>query len=392
VEAIDNLSVKASYGVQGNDAIGSYYAWQALYNLGWSNATESGAMVSSVENKNVSWESNYNFNVGVEARIFDRFDISLEWYKRTSKGMLLNYPLALSTGFDGYNRNSGTMVNSGIEAAITANVVRTNNFQWNLTVMGSTVKNKVIKLTDDGKDILSGNYLIREGEELYSFYVPRSAGIDPTNGDQLYWAYNTYTSADVTAGNCTEEQVGQKIPDSDYITNSHTAALASRVVSGSRMPKVYGSITNQFRLGSFDFSISTNYSVGGKVLDGVYLTLRSFGYTAQTKSVDVLRAWQKPGDVTDVRRYQIGESTVTTDADLVNASYFSIKNITFGYTLPQSLVSKAGIKGLRASVTADNVVLFTHLKGMNPQNNFTGGTSFSYIPTRTIAFNLDFSF
>ena len=186
--------------------------------------------------------------------------------------------------------------------------------------------------------------------------------------------------------------VGEKIPGSEYITNDMKAAQASKEVMGDRTPDIYGSWNNYFRLGNLDFSIQTNFSIGGVMMDGVYSNLMSMYYTAQAKHVDLLRAWKQPGDVTDVRRLQIGETPIATSADLIDASYVAIKNITLGYTLPQSLVNRMGIKGLRAAISADNIALFSKIQGMDPQYSITGGTSYVYAPTRTGSFSLDFSF
>ena len=145
-------------------------------------------------------------------------------------------------------------------------------------------------------------------------------------------------------------------------------------------------------MGNFDLSVQTNFSFGGVMTDGVYSGLKDFYYPAQAKHVDLLRAWKQPGDVTDIRRMDIGKYGITTSDDLVDASYVAIKNITLGYTLPQSIVSRLGIKGLRAAVSADNLAMFSKITGMDPQYSISGGTDYVYAPTRTISFSLDFSF
>ena len=369
---LNNLTLKFSYGVQGNNSVGSYYAYQALYDTGSPNATLPGATINDVANEDLTWESNHNLNVGLEARLLDRIDLSFEFYNRKTTDMLLSYPLASSSGFDSYYRNSGEMRNRGIEFAVTGRIFDRRDFQWSVTWMGSTVSNKVLKLTEDGKDIIGSTQIIREGETLYSYYVARSAGVDPMTGEKMYWA----TDKD---GN-------------DYITKSTTVAQANRVIAGSRIPDLYGSLSTSLRWKNLDFSISTNYSIGGKNYDGVYYEFMSCYYTAQAKHKDMLRAWRKPGDVTDVPKYTIGETPIVTDDKLVDASYFSIKNITLGYTLPRRWTSKIGFKAARVSASVDNLCIFTHLKGMDPQYSLTGGTSYAYAPTRTVSFNLDLKF
>ncbi|MBO7260105.1 MAG: TonB-dependent receptor [Bacteroidaceae bacterium] len=377
IEWLSNLSVRASYGVQGNDNLGSFFAWQSLYNLGYPAANNSGALLGSISSQDITWESSENINVGLDAGLFEqRVQIGLEWYKRVTTDMLLYYPLPLSTGFGGYNRNSGDMMNTGVEATISGYIVNNKNFKWNMTVMGSTMRNEVLKLTDDGKDIISGSQIIREGEALYSYYLCRSAGVDPFNGDQLYWA--------------TVDSKGNEVDA--YITNNQTLAQASRVIAGSKYADLFGSINSQMQYKQFDLSIATNYSIGGEMLDGVYNGMMNFYYAGQTKHKNLSRAWKKVGDVTDIHRYIIGDSSPSTDAMLIDASYFSLKNITFGYTLPKKMTNNIGLNELRLAVSADNLHTFTHLKGMDPQYSMTGGTTYVYAPARTISFRLDVKF
>ena len=185
VDWVDNLTLKFSYGVQGNNSVGSYYAYQALYDTSAPNATLPGATLNDVANAELTWESNHNLNTGIEARLFNRLDLSFEFYNRKTLDMLLSYPLPISSGFSGYYRNSGEMRNCGIEFAVTGRIIDRKDMQWSVTWMGATVNNKVLKLTDDGQDITSSTQIIREGETLYSYYVSRSAGVDPMTGEKM---------------------------------------------------------------------------------------------------------------------------------------------------------------------------------------------------------------
>lgn len=376
VDWLNNLSVKASYGVQGNDNVGTLYAWQSFYDLGWPNASMSGALVSSLENTNLKWEQNGNLNVGVEAKVFDRFSASIEWYNRKTTDMLLDYPMASSLGFDSYLKNIGSMRNTGWDITLNGRLVNTNDFTWDLTLMGSTIKNKVLHLADK-PEIISGNYIIKEGETINSFYTAKSAGVDPATGSQLYWVWDTDENG---------------TPGEPYISSNINKATASKQIMGSRIPNLYGSFTNDFKYKGFDLSIMCTYSIGGKVLDSVYNTFMYGNYVGQAKHKNLERAWKQPGDITDVPKIEIGKAYPITDADLINASYLAIKNITLGYSLPTRLTKGMFMKEIRFTATADNLVLFSHLKGMDPQYNFSGGTTFVYTPSRTISFGVDVKF
>lgn len=377
IQWVNNLSVKASYGVQGNDNLGTgYYAWQSFYDLGYANAAQSGAVITSLENKDLKWEKNANLNVGIEAKLFDRLNVSVEWYQRKTTDMLMSFPMASSLGFDGYNKNIGSMRNQGWDISLSADLIKHNDFNWNLILMGSTIKNKVLHLADK-PEIISGSYIIREGETLHSFYTASAAGVDPATGKQLYWAWDTDKD-----GNTSER----------YRTDDMAKATSCKEIQGSRIPKLYGSIGNEFKYKGFDLSILCTYSIGGKILDGVYNTLLYGNYVGNARSAHLERAWTKPGDITDIPRIEIGKSYIITDNNLINASYFALKNITLGYSLPSKWMRSLNMSSVRLTATADNIFLLNHLKGMDPQYNFTGGTDFGYVPTRTVSLGIDVTF
>ena len=379
VNWIDNLSVKLSYGEQGNDNLGSFYAWQSLYDLSWANGSQIGGMVTTLENPTLTWEKNGNLNVGIEATLLDHhLSINAEYYNKKTTDMLLSYPMATSTGFNGYNANVGSMRNSGFEFEVKATPIKTNDLTWNITWMGSTVKNKVLELTGESPEIISGIYSIKEGMPINTFYMAKSAGVDPATGAQLYWVYD-------------KDANGNKIGE-DYITSDYEKASNSKYYMGSRIPDLYGSIGTDLSWKGIDFSILTTYSIGGKIYDSLYAASMNNMYYNNTWNEHALRRWQKPGDVTDVPRIEIAGSYATNDRFLVDASYFAIKNITLGYTLPKTWMNKANLNSVRIFASVDNLALFTHLQGMDPQYNFSGSTDYVYTPNKTWSVGFEINF
>ena len=381
VKWINNLSLKVSYGEQGNDNLDTFYAWQSLYALGWNNGNNIGAVVSTLETKDVSWEKNKNLNIGLEGALLDNLlRFSVEYYNKKTTDMLLNYPMALSTGFSGYNANVGDMRNSGLEAEITVAPFRNGDFHWDITLMGSTVSNKVLKLTAESPEIISGLRVIKEGLPLYTYYVSKSAGVDPATGAQLYWAYE-------------KDDEGNMKPGTEYITSDYSVANACKYYLDSRIPDLYGSLATNLSYKGIDLSVLTTYSIGGHVYDGLYSSAMNVAYATDTWHTNSLRRWQKPGDITDVPRIEINARRASyLDRYLVDASYFAIKNITLGYTLPKTWMAKAGLSNVRVFASVDNLALFTHLDGMDPQYNFSGGTNYSYAPNKTWTLGLEVKF
>lgn len=387
---LTNMTLKASYGYQGNDDIlyiddgsqnyydspSNYYVWQSFYSLDYANSTYGGVWLESLENKEVEWEKNKNFNIGLETLLYKRVSFSAEYFQKTTSDLLLFRPLATSTGFNGYWDNVGEMVNKGMDFDLTAHIL-TGNFKWTFGSQLSFIRNEVTELVTDGQEIVSGSFIIKEGETLNSFYLPTSAGIDPLTGEQLYLIKERDEDGNITG---------------EHITNSYNEAAANKEIHGDRIPDFYGSINNSFSYKGLDLSILLTYSVGGYVLDGVYGSLFSTRNAGDNFHVDVERRWQEPGDITDVPRLVHGQVNYTTNDRLIDASYLSIKNITLGYNLPKSIVEKAKLKSCRIFFSADNLALFTKLKGMDPQYNFAGSQNYEYIPLKTLSAGIDLKF
>ena len=377
---VNNLSVKASYGEQGNDMLDTYYAWQSLYDLSYSNATNLGAMIVSLENQMVSWEKSRNFNAGFDAILFNhRLQLNVEFYNRLTKDLLLNRPMAPSTGFTGYMDNVGDMRNRGVEGSLRITPVRTADFEWNITAMATHNRNKVIKLTKEAPVLTYGVRVIEEGLPIYTYYIAKSAGVDPSTGKALYWAYD-------------KDDDGKMIEGSDYITDDYSVAANCKYHQGSRQADIFGSLGTDFTWKGLTLSVLTTYSLGGKVYDALYNSDMDLWYLSSTWNKNMLRRWQKPGDVTDVPRVEIAGTILQSDRFLIDASYFAIKNITLAYALPMSWIGKLGMTGARIFGSVDNLALFTHLNGMDPQYNFSGGTDYDYSPNRTYTVGIELNF
>ena len=160
----------------------------------------------------------------------------------------------------------------------------------------------------------------------------------------------------------------------------------------SRIPDLYGSLSTNVSFKGIDLSVLTTYSIGGKIYDSNYTAVMNMSYLSSTWHANALRRWQKPGDVTDVPRIEINGSYATNDRYLVDASYFAIKNITLGYTIPSYLIRRIGLQNVRVYGSVDNLNIWTHLNGMDPQYNFSGGTNYVYSPNKTWTIGLELKF
>lgn len=370
VKWLDNLTLKVSYGQQGNDAVGAYNAWQRTYSYGFANGYYPGVKISQLENKNLKWEKNNNLNVGVEAKVLNsRLSVSLDLFHKKTMDMLLLRAMPLSTGYSGVYENVGNMVNYGFDMTLSGVPVKAGDFVWTSTLLVSKYKNKVTKLANNNRDLPYGAQIIRKGEPIYSFFLWESAGVDPETGDQLYWS----------------EKDGQR-------NKTALSSEATRKLMGSRIPKVYGSFTNNLSWKGFDVSLMLTYSLGGKVLDSKYATLMSTDAYGRNWHKDMNRRWRQPGDVTDIPRLENGYVVSTTDRYLFSASYLGIKNITLGYTLRLSGGKAKQYSSMRITLTGDNLYTLTSHKGMDPQFNFTGGQGYGYVLSRSWNLGVDITF
>ncbi len=405
VSWIDNLSLRLSYGELGNDGLSSYYAWQSFYDLTFANASNPGAVVSSLANPEVSWEKKGTWNVGIEGTLFNNLlNVTAEYYNGLTSDMLLSFPMPTSTGFNGYNANVGSMRNQGFEGTVRVNWLNTGKVRASSTLMGYLNRNKVLALTSDDT-ITSGSQVIKVGMPIYTYYVPKTAGVNPANGQLLYWAYDKVADETVEELKKAGKELvvdGKEIwwndklqcymTGEEYVTNDKTKANASKYYMGSREPKFQGSFGSDFQFGPVDFSFLTTFSVGGVTYDSVYGGSMEVTYSGDTWNKHALRRWQKPGDITDVPVLMTNSGNLAADRWLIDASYFAIKSIQLGYTLPTKWTQKVNIKSLRLFCLADNIAMFNKLNGMDPQYSISGGTGYGYAPTRTISFGVDLNF
>ena len=382
VSWVDNVKLRASYGTVGNDGLDTYFEYQALYGLGFNNSTEPGVLATKLANEDLTWEVNKTANVGLDFGLFKgRLNGSLEYFSRGSSDLLFDLPLGPSSIITSITRNIGTMTNKGVELQIGGDIVKSNNFRWEMQVNITSLKNNISKLPAETPVINSGTKRLEVGKDLYAFYLRRWAGVDPVDGAGLFYALPGATG--------TSLRVNGK--GDTLTTNSSLAAFG---YSGSAIPKHFGSINNTFTFKNISLSFLLNYQVGGKFYDGNYAGLMAFTY-GRALHADALKAWKKPGDVTDVPRLDNVNGTqfnAASDRWLIDASYINVRNITLNYKLPKTFINRIGFEQARVFVGGENLYVFSKRTGMNPAESFNGTNSPVYTPNRLFnaGFNVTF--
>ncbi|MGB3801834.1 MAG: SusC/RagA family TonB-linked outer membrane protein, partial [Lewinella sp.] len=262
---IDRLKLRASYGEVGNDDLLDFYLSQPRYSL-TSNAGGPAIWWSDIGNAALQWETIESFDVAVEFSLFNNFlDGSVEYYKRNSSDLLYQLPIALSNGHNAFPSNIGDMYNSGVELGLNGNFVTTRDFRWSMRLTASTFTNKITSLPDP---VIDGSKRWTEGRSRYDYYILHTAGVDPENGDQLFFVYEFDEE-----GNSVQQFEEDGTPE---LTNDWQAT--ERAYTGSNsIPDLLGSVSNNIFYRGFSFNFLLTYGIGGEVLDYGYANMMHSG-------------------------------------------------------------------------------------------------------------------
>ena len=398
VSWIDELKVKASYGSQGNDQINDF-----LYMDRWSIANDGtdkwSIKFASKGNKDITWETNANFNAGVEFGLFGyRLAGSLEYFYRRTSDMLSFYSVPSSMGYSGYWKNTGDMVNQGVELNLNANIFNKKNFSWDVNMNLTYVDNHIARLeksavTEKYYD-LAGNayYGYKDGGNFYALGLPiytkcyrAYAGVDQKTGEPLFWDRREF----VNKNGQTEFELFKTANYAD----------AEYFVFDTSLPDVYGGFGTTFNLYGFDLSVNFVYQIGGTVYDSDYASSMSSPSSSMgigdAYHKDLYKSWTPENPNSNYPRFVLGDQYTSASSDrfLTDASYLSLQNINFGYTFPSKWMSKLGVSKLRVYVACENVWLWSQRKGLDPRQSYTGGASAAYYsPIRTISGGVNLTF
>lgn len=415
VDWVDILKVKASYGQQGNDNIGNYYAYIDQYQMTGADGSFADGNLLYKGNKDITWEKSNAFNAGADFSFWkSKLSGTVEYFNRTTSDMLYNKPVANSNGYSTIPMNIGSMANYGWEIELNGNLYESRNLRWDVYGNATFVKNKIVELHPElnGK-FISGSTIYEEGESMYQLYLIKYAGVDPNSGKALYYAavpaddYFKKTMTEDEYKELTKEgnEEAYKAAVEAYNENPETyttddAAVAQstyKVATGDLLPKVYGGFGTSLEFHGFDLSVQMAYQLGGKLWDYTYQDLMHGGKAAdvgQNWHKDIANAWTPENRITDVPRLNSNDMYANESSDrwLVSSNYLSINNITFGYTFPKTWTRNMGISSLRLYGAADNLALFTARKGMDPRKGFSTTSTATYGALRTFSAGVKLTF
>ena len=442
--------MRAAYGEAGNDRAADYYSYMALYDITVNGGM--GALVKSqLTNELLSWESVKSWGVGLEGRLFNRFNFSIEYFSKASHDLIFNLNQPLSAGATSTSSavsqvqvNLGNMVNRGIEFSADADIIKMKDFRFNMGLNLTYLKNKITKMPEiynvgGDKDeytagLQSGQYNYREGHSMYSFYTYTYKGIDDMTGKALY-TFNDHDFYVPGMLKANEDITNREaIPEGEYVVIDGVpyvykpATYGKREWHGTAVPKLYGSFNPTLEYKNFTLGAIFSFQLGAKCIDWTYQSLTSMGGSPSAIHADMENAWVKDlnGTAVTYSEDQIKGMTVTnadgdayvnypanrldpngtpavysgdnsynsatSDRYITSSNYFIVKNIGLTYRLPRTLLKKIGFTNISLNATVENLYTKTARKGMNAQQNYSGYVGDYLVTPRVYSFGVKFGF
>ena len=341
---ISFLKPRLSWGMTGNSEIANY-APRGLY-AGSNYAGLPGMVSTSIPSPDLQWETTTQVNAGLDFGFFDnRISGEIDYYVKNTSDLLLNVQIPSTTGFTTVYRNVGDMENRGWEFVLnTVNI--DGEFSWNTNFNISFNQNEVTNL--DGQIISYSIWRVMEGEPMGVFYTKEYAGVDPDNGDALFYL----------------NEEGDE-------TTTNLAEAANRIV-GDPNPDFWGGFTNSFRYRGFDLSVMFQFVYGHDIYNhGRQWQADGFSWY-DNQTVDFYEDhWQEPGDDTfyPQPRLQQGNGYGVSSMLIFDGSYIRLKELTLGYTLPRQIVERAGLNSVRIFARGFNLLTFTDYPGWDPETS-----------------------
>lgn len=375
VSWVDDFRVRGSYGTSGtlpND----YFGYMAVFRYKIY-GDEAAGYPSNLANSDLTWEKNRNWNIAIDARIFDRVDIVAEYYNKTTEDLLLNATVASTTGFGSALTNIGSMENKGIELGFNVDIIKRKDMTLTAGFNWANLKNKVLSLSEEGEQIVSRPHIWKAGYSYVQYYTREYAGVNPETGAPQYYSNKT-------------------LPDGtkDRTLVNRNNATSSILDGMTAIPKGFGGFNANFAWKSLSASMAWSYKYGHYVWDNGNDVINDDGYNSYRNTAkDQLNRWQKPGDITNVPRRVAGNSQggyYDSSRFLSKGDYLRLKNMTVSYDLPSKVKNYLKISNARVYLSGNNLLTFSKLH-FDPEVRADGYYNFYFPALRTVTLGIEIS-
>jgi TonB-linked SusC/RagA family outer membrane protein len=385
---VDQLKLRASYGSVGNRP-SSLYPQYALYSLEGKYNDLPGAIFTQVRNNDLTWEKTYTFGLGIDARFFNRFSVTLDYYDKNTSDLLYEVPLPSIIGISSRWKNIGAVKNKGFEVTLGADIIQSKDWNWSVDANLGLNRNKVDNLyggkseiiVSDGTNLVgSAEKLLKPGYDVDTWFLTEWAGVDPETGKAQWYKTN---------------EAGEREK-----TFSYGDASKNKVAIDTYTPDFFGGFSTNLSWKNLDLSANFAYSVGGKIYNysrAEYDSDGTYSDRNQMKLIDGWNRWEKPGDIATHPQGIYNNGTNSNKASsryLEDASYLKLRNLTVAYNLA---LPQWHISNLRLFVSGENLLTFTGYSGVDPEippyeDKITGVSTAVYPSTRKFMFGLNVTF
>ena len=363
--SIDQLRFRSSYGKTSAPFSTDNFSYVSSYET--SKYVNVGTVATSPGNSDYDWEISNQLDLGVDFSILgQRLRGTFDFYNKVTSDIFVEQQLAAESGFPVLRLNTGRMRNRGIEGEISWELI--SNRDWHFVAGGNFGynKNKVLDLGGINEFIV-GTTIVREGLPYGTQYAVRWAGVDPKNGNALYYNRDGTT------------------------TNEYNATTQSVALNGSFHPPFQGGFFSAIKYRNLQVDALFSYTNGYYRLNNEDLYNENPNYSTSNQSSAILRRWREEGDITDVQRYDIANPRRLSSKDVQDASYIRFRNLRVGYSLPHSFLNKIKLKEVRLYMQAQNLYTWTKWTGFDPEDNNNVAT-FEYPTPRTYTLGLNVNF
>lgn len=429
---VDYLKFRVAYGSVGNYLSAPSLSWASMYGMTTSVSNTPMMVRSSLGNPNLTWEAQKTFDIGVEGSLFhNRLNAQIGYFDKTSDNLIFSLPGAPSTGYmigSGSALhtplNLGKLANRGWEISLNGVLVRNANIEWGLSLDMTFLKNKILSLPYNNRDMNNGTQRLSVGRSIYEWYCPTWVGVDQMTGSSLYeFNKDEFQYQYGAAGNYTQDELDKLWKtEVENATNDHSlvtingktyatkASYGTDRWHGTAVPTVYGSFGTTLAWKGIHLGILFTYSLGGKTMDSTYESLMSVNGFKSAYHKDALNAWiEVPAGMTETSPNRInpdgvpincsGESQDNNFSDsrfLTSSSWLVFKNVNLSYDLPKNWAKALQMQNINVGFSADNLFTVAARKGLNPQQTYSGvqtGTSDgTFVTSRVFSFQLTCKF
>lgn len=347
IDWLTNAQLAASTGTSGNSSIPNY-DHLALVGGGANYNDNMGIYPMQSGNENLGWEKLWTTNIALHLGFLYRINLDLEFYNKLTTDMLMSVPVSYADKGEGFRwDNIGAMVNRGFEFSLSADIIQTKSFNWNISANVSYNKNKITELYNglDEYELSSTNTKLVVGHSVGEFYTNRYAGVNPANGDALWYTKD----GEIT----TEYNESDKVMiDKSYIAPWQGGFGTTLSWKGLSLSAQFSWVADRWMFNNDRFFEESN---------GLYSTYN------QSRRL-LYERWKQPGDITDIPRY--GVTPQMDSRFLEDASFLRLKNLMLGYSLPTKLLEKSKFfSSARIYIQAQNLLTFTAFSGLDPEGS-----------------------